>query len=70
MKQRKLMPDDLMDYLKAFFENNDQIPNSVVIGHRYSVCKSKARDWMIELENAGLIKKNCCDYWMFTRTTA
>ncbi len=71
MRIRKIpAPDDLMDYLKVFLENNDQLPIYSIIAERFGVSESKAGAWMTDLGHAGLIKRNRCGGWMITRTAA
>lgn len=66
----KLTQFELMDYMKKFFLNNDQLPPSAKIAKYFGVCTNAIFERLQRLEREGIIKKNSVGKYMFVRQPA
>lgn len=58
---------EYLDFMRAFFAENDQLPPIQVLAEAMGVTNNAANDALTRLIRAGAIERNSVGKWMFAR---
>lgn len=64
---RKFTDKELLDFMKSFLKENDQIPPHVTMAAEFNCCVNAIAERLKRLEKKGILKRNSVNKIMFSR---